>query len=146
MRSLKATSPSKLVLRSRMSTYSRYEALMLLKPSTDIADPTVTHLAGPRHGQRPQQQRVGPAERGGVGADAQRERDDRHEREARVGGEHAAAVADVLRQALEPPESPDSVACRFWAMTRLDERRGGRFNGLRRSATRSVERYVDQMA
>ena len=46
MKSVKATSPSKLVFWSRMSTYSRYEVLMLLNPSTDIADPTVTTSPG----------------------------------------------------------------------------------------------------
>ena len=40
--SVKATNPLKLVLRSRTSRYSRYEAPRRLNPSTDILDPTVT--------------------------------------------------------------------------------------------------------
>ncbi len=43
---VKATNPSKLVLRSRTSMYSRYEAPTRLNPSTDIAEPTVTTSPG----------------------------------------------------------------------------------------------------
>ena len=46
-----------------------------------------------------------PNERGAVRADTHGERADRHERKARIGCEHAAAVSEVLPQSLEPPES-----------------------------------------
>jgi hypothetical protein len=56
------------------------------------------HLAGARDRKRPQQQRVGEAEDGAVGADADRQREHRDEGEAWAGRQHAEAVAEVLPQ------------------------------------------------
>ena len=60
------------------------------------------HLARPGDRERPQQQRVSEAENGGVGADANREREDGDEGEPRTFREHPAAVAHVARDIVEP--------------------------------------------
>ena len=56
--------------------------------------------------QRPQQDAVHDAEDGGVGADAERHRDDDHEREAAIAPEAAEAVANVLDGNLDEPRQP----------------------------------------
>jgi hypothetical protein len=70
------------------------------------------HLGGARHSERPEQERVGKAEHRAVGADADCKRDDRHRREARIFGEHAAAVAQVAREIVEPGQ-PALIAHRL---------------------------------
>ena len=58
------------------------------------------------HGQRAQPDRVDDLEDGGVRADAERERQDGDRRESRIPAEEPQAVAQVLRQPLEPHASP----------------------------------------
>ena len=58
------------------------------------------------HGQRAQPDRVDDLEDGGVRADAERERQDGDRREPRIPAEEPQAVAQVLRQPLEPQASP----------------------------------------
>ena len=67
--------------------------------------PLLRNLFGDLHetirifvGQRAQQDRVDDAKDGGVGADAEGERDDRHGREAGVLRQHAQAVSHVLKK------------------------------------------------
>ena len=43
---VKPVRPAKVVLRSRISTYSGYDAVSSLNPSTDVTDPTVSTSAG----------------------------------------------------------------------------------------------------
>jgi hypothetical protein len=50
--------------------------------------------------------RVHDGEEGGRGPDADRERDERHDGEDGTPPQHAAGVADVLDEALEPQTSP----------------------------------------
>ncbi len=58
-------------------------------------------LIGARDGQRSQDEAVGQAEHGRVGADADRDRHDRDQREARVLHEHPRAMAEVLEYAFD---------------------------------------------
>ena len=59
-------------------------------------------LARTWHREGPEQQRIGKAEDRAVRADANRQRHHRDDREARIPREHPAAVAQVLREPLQP--------------------------------------------
>ena len=67
------------------------------------------HLARVGNRQRPQHQRIGEAEDGAVGADADGERDHRDNGEARAGAQHADAVPEVLPEALEKDSHVPSI-------------------------------------
>jgi len=58
------------------------------------------------HRQRAQADRVDHLEDGGVGADAERERQDGDRGEPRIPAEEPQAVAQILRQPLEPHAAP----------------------------------------
>ena len=115
---VKAVSPSKVVLRSRMSTILAVREQ--LRFAVPIGRSDRQDCGGPRHPQRPEQEGVGEAEHRAVGADADRQGDHGDEREPGAAREHPAAVADVARQILEPGE-PALVAQRFH---RLRDRAG----------------------
>ena len=70
--------------------------------------PTVTSSLGRGTGQRPEQQRVGQAEHGDVGAGAEGNRDDGDGREARILGEDARAMAHILPEAGGPRQARQS--------------------------------------
>ena len=74
--------------------------------------PEEHELAGVCNGKRSQHDHVEQAEDRGVGADAEGKGEDGDEGEARAGGEHAQAVAQVLREVLEgglPAGGTDAV-------------------------------------
>jgi hypothetical protein len=79
--------------------------------------PDAEHVAGPRDRKRPQQERVGEAENGAVGADANREREHSDDGEGRARREHTEAVPDVLPQArVALQEIVDELAMRVSRM------------------------------
>jgi hypothetical protein len=65
-------------------------------------DSHLDDLVWPLHGQAAQPHRVEELEDRAVGADAQRQRGDRHDREPGVGAHLAQRQAQVLAQAIEP--------------------------------------------
>ena len=99
---------------------------------------TSTRLVGIRDRQRAEAHGVDDFEQRGVGADSEREREDRDEREAGVSAEASQRIPDVLHAFLEPAPAPH-VAGRFADLchvAQLAAGRGGR--GLRRLATRDA--------
>jgi len=74
---------------------------VLVEVDSRVGHPDHRDPVGVRVRQRPQQHAAGHAEHGRAGADAERQRDDRHDREARAAAQDAERVADVVQQVLE---------------------------------------------
>jgi hypothetical protein len=69
-----------------------------------LLDPDLGQLRRIAHRERAQAHRVEELEDGRVGADAEREREDRHDREARIEAEEARAMLEVAPSAIEPAD------------------------------------------
>ena len=98
--------------------------------------------------QRRDQHRVDAAEDGGVGADAERQRGDDDERDARRAHEAAARVADVLERGVDSvPHAATAhfLADRFHAV-HLDERGAPCGSRLRAVADLSFDQLVEEAA
>ena len=67
-----------------------------------VGGPDGEHVARTRHGERPEQQCVGEAEDGGVGADAEGQRDDGRRGEGGAAPQQVDTMAQVARQIVEP--------------------------------------------
>ncbi len=90
-------------------------------------------------GQRPQQDRIDHAEDGGVGADTERQDEDRRDRKTRALAEHTHRVPDVAAECLEGWKAPSIAMAlsRHFHASKLQDRLPARFL-LRQAAPYAV--------
>ncbi|MGZ0173718.1 MAG: hypothetical protein ACKVHE_29735 [Planctomycetales bacterium] len=89
--------------------------LIFLVAQRGIGLPQHHNLTGTGVGQGTQQDRVHHAEDGGVGSDAQGQRDDGNNRERRTAAQHAEPVADVLADGFHQNDS-SNIASPFFEL------------------------------